>query len=323
MSSPNLFSFATSELSQDAFICWLLSWAAPEHASADRALNSIACALLDRLLELGKVNKPEKYERIEVKKQVHHMDVLVEINGRLAIIIEDKTFTRHHSAQLERYLANVSGQLGRENVAAIYFKTGDQSSYAEVEAAGYAPFRRADLLNVLEQGRKLGVANRIFLDFEDYLRSLEDAIGGFKAKPFEQWDWHCWTGFFIELQKRLGDGDWDYVPNPSGGFVGFWWHWRENKYLQLEEEKLCFKIQVDDNTLRATAWEEWHNALVTAAGFSQLPLQRPARRGSGTWMTVARADGEYRRTKLDGTLDIEGTLEVLRKAEALLDSAIP
>jgi len=25
MSSPNIFSFATSELSQDAFICWFLS----------------------------------------------------------------------------------------------------------------------------------------------------------------------------------------------------------------------------------------------------------------------------------------------------------
>jgi len=27
--TPNLFRFATSELSQDAFICWLASWADP------------------------------------------------------------------------------------------------------------------------------------------------------------------------------------------------------------------------------------------------------------------------------------------------------
>jgi hypothetical protein len=25
--APNLFQFATKELSQDAFICWLLAWA--------------------------------------------------------------------------------------------------------------------------------------------------------------------------------------------------------------------------------------------------------------------------------------------------------
>ena len=31
MTTPNLFKFATSELSQDAFICWLLSWAKKDY----------------------------------------------------------------------------------------------------------------------------------------------------------------------------------------------------------------------------------------------------------------------------------------------------
>jgi hypothetical protein len=35
MSKPNLFSYATSELSQDAFICWLLSRASPEYKDLD------------------------------------------------------------------------------------------------------------------------------------------------------------------------------------------------------------------------------------------------------------------------------------------------
>lgn len=26
MTKPNIFNFATSELSQDAFICWIISW---------------------------------------------------------------------------------------------------------------------------------------------------------------------------------------------------------------------------------------------------------------------------------------------------------
>jgi hypothetical protein len=30
MASPNLFAFATSDLSQDSYICWLASWARPE-----------------------------------------------------------------------------------------------------------------------------------------------------------------------------------------------------------------------------------------------------------------------------------------------------
>ena len=39
MSRPNLFKFATSELSQDAFICWLLSSASPENKEEDAKLH--------------------------------------------------------------------------------------------------------------------------------------------------------------------------------------------------------------------------------------------------------------------------------------------
>ena len=44
-STPNLFSFATSELSQDAFICWLLSWAKSEYAIAGKELHTCALSL--------------------------------------------------------------------------------------------------------------------------------------------------------------------------------------------------------------------------------------------------------------------------------------
>lgn len=322
MSEPNLFRFATSELSQDAFICWLLSWADPSRASTNVALHNTATLLLDRLLAIGKVNKPDAYRQVIVRKQVRHIDVLIEINGQFAIIIEDKTFTKHHSGQLERYLADVHTRFPKENVAAIYLKTGDQSSYAEVENVGYSCFRRSEFLEVLQQGRQLGVASDIFRDFHAYLESIEEAVSSFKTKSLDDWDWNCWTGFFIELQRQLDDGAWDYVANPSGGFMGFWWHWKNTKYLQLEEGKLCFKIEVEDKALQASSWEEWHNVLMTAPKSGDIAVQRPSRRRSGTWMTVAIAEGDYRKTNDQGVLDLDKTLAVLRRAEALLDSAV-
>lgn len=45
MTNPNLFKFATSELSQDAFICWLLSWAEKDYkvgSDKQQALNELA-----------------------------------------------------------------------------------------------------------------------------------------------------------------------------------------------------------------------------------------------------------------------------------------
>lgn len=47
---PNLFHFATSELSQDAFICWLLSWADPKCEANDASLHRLAVVFLGKLL---------------------------------------------------------------------------------------------------------------------------------------------------------------------------------------------------------------------------------------------------------------------------------
>ncbi len=57
MNKPNLFSYATSELSQDAFICWLLAWAHPENKeinSDSPALHACARALIEAFFEKHK-----------------------------------------------------------------------------------------------------------------------------------------------------------------------------------------------------------------------------------------------------------------------------
>ena len=50
VSKQNLFGYATSELSQDAFICWLLSYAIEGGASKDAALHGCAVEFLRKVL---------------------------------------------------------------------------------------------------------------------------------------------------------------------------------------------------------------------------------------------------------------------------------
>jgi len=123
------------------------------------------------------------------------------------------------------------------------------------------------------------------------------------------------------LQKRLGDGHWDYVSNPSGGFMGFWWHWKAEKYLQMEMEQLCFRIVVEDKSEQSTRRNDWHESLIKQSGDSPLVISKPGRFGKGTCMTVAVLDDDYLKTDENGLLDIEETVSVLRQAERLLDSA--
>ena len=75
MNHPNLFSFATSELSQDAFICWLLSWANPKISEPDKELHQCAIAFIKALFKKHKKSVSE-IKDIKIKKQdvqFHHV----------------------------------------------------------------------------------------------------------------------------------------------------------------------------------------------------------------------------------------------------------
>jgi len=69
--------------------------------------------------------------------------------------------------------------------------------------------------------------------------------------------------------------------------MGFWWHWKGNKYLQLEEAELCFKRHTSENEDRRAARQTWHQILMDESRYSGLTLKRPARFGNGNYMTVA------------------------------------
>lgn len=51
---PNLFSHGTSELSQDAFICWLTEWANPIYQEADECLHEAGIDFIRRIYDLHK-----------------------------------------------------------------------------------------------------------------------------------------------------------------------------------------------------------------------------------------------------------------------------
>ncbi len=170
---PNLFDFATSELSQDAFICWLLAWARCKLRANDAALHQTAVLLLNWLLRMHGIDWPTEYETLEIRRQFKGLDILVLANDDIALLIEDKTDTSMHSDQLRRYVDAVRTAYPDRRLAPIYFKTGDQTSYQAVEDAGWKCFLREDLLNALAYGKEKGVENDIFRDFHSRLMQME------------------------------------------------------------------------------------------------------------------------------------------------------
>lgn len=324
---PNLFQFAPSELSQDGFLCWLLSWADAKQKTNDSTLQKVGAELLSSIYRRGTAQAPTDFKNVEIRKQDGGIDILCLIDNDMAVIIEDKIGTKQHSGQLARYKDHVS-KLGyrADKMVAVYVQTGDQSDYREAVQEGYAVFERRDLLGILENADGKAACKRsdILSDFTVYLRQIEDDVLSFNTLPPKDWSRNCWKGFYTELQKQLGDGDWAYVANPSGGFLGFWWHkvW-DNECelkLQIEQEKFCFKVGVPDSKQRHALRDYWHNRIIKECPNHGLRAKRPDRFGSGKHMTVALLDQEFRIADDGGRLDMKQTINVIRSAEAVLDA---
>lgn len=204
MTTPNLFKFATSELSQDAFICWLISWADQDYQAGDdkhKALNKIATSVLALFFKKAGNSLPSRIDKIVVKRQVNNIDVLCIINDIYCVLIEDKVGSLQHSDQLVRYkqfMLNGHAQTFTEDkIIPIYLQTHDQSNYKAVLKDGFYPVTRRDLLDLFnsEQNAALQESD-IYSDYHNYLQSIEEAVQSFKSQPVKEWKKRAWIGFF-------------------------------------------------------------------------------------------------------------------------------
>ena len=192
MASPNLFEFATKELSQDAVICWLIAWADANatEGPTDAGLRQCGREFVDALFatweeDWGKVELGGRI-RTNVQRQEKRIDVLACVDGQYVLLIEDKTDTGAHGDQLDRYRETVLngetvfGDVSDDDLFPIYVKTGNHSltERHHAEDQGYAVFDRTDFLHVLDT---YDGPNSILLDFRDHLRQWQRETDSFRS----------------------------------------------------------------------------------------------------------------------------------------------
>ncbi len=172
---PNLFHFATSELSQDAFICWLVAWGAYGRGDINQPLHQTGVFFLNSLLSLHDLRHHDHYWPLKiVPRYKGGIDILVELfkgypRYQTVLLIEDKVDHNRTEGQLESYLETVGNDYEGWTVAPVFLKTGDEDHDAGIEAAGYKHFRRRELLKVLAYGKRHGVDSDVFNDFHAHL----------------------------------------------------------------------------------------------------------------------------------------------------------
>lgn len=340
---PNIFNYATKELSQDAMICWLLEWSKPEHRSQDESLHNCGVRFVRALLKKHGWNLPREIKEIEIYQQEKRIDILVRINSKRVFLIEDKTDTKDRNDQLlnnyERVIGGHTqfGKVAEENLSPIYLKTGNQSLADDrriEQVRNYKVFNRADFLNVLNgyEGR-----NHILVDFRQHLQGWEDETNSYAewTRDNERECWHAWEGLYRHLECKLFDSTqrwngWGYVPNQSGGFLGFWWQPSGvddyELYFQIEaypegKARLCFKVDAEGKSgeeQERLKWC-WHERVMATGGER---VERPGMMRRGNHITVAWWREDWLAFGEDGKLDISNTVENLKQAESVLKRAI-
>ncbi len=310
----NLFYYATKELSQDAFICWLCSYALAGSDPND-ALRECALEMIKVFMEDNKspdsINKSDiLLESIE--KQVGNIDVLLTVRYRgdlYKIIIEDKVYSAEHDNQLERYVSQTNDKDSSVKVIGVYFKTGFQSDYSNVIKADYRIINRLQIIKILEPYVD-DSKSEVLADYYNYWSQFDEISKRYRVAPLSEWDWRGVNGFYENLKEVIHEynaeywSGFGYVPNPSGGFWGLWYGPNSDRvvyndeefvlYLQTEipwnsttnqyDYKICLKLEVDKNNNTKEQAVEFRDRIIELS--REYGFERPNKIRYGGHMTI-------------------------------------
>lgn len=342
MKQPNLFEFATSELSQDAFLCYLLSFFKEEYYK-DFPLEYKFSREFSKFL-LKKVSLDIEVNSVEIKKQYKNIDVLIIINDKYHLIIEDKTDTIERFEQIKSYVEELGKEIPKENIKGIYFKTGDESleNYRNKE---YPYVNREMIINLFE---KYKGDNLIFNDFLNNLQDIQNKRDKYLNIHPKKFGWCETIGFYNALDKEFDKlkeenvfpkdiiFNWGYTPNQNGGFMCYYFQdvvnlVGESFYLQIEKikvkgskekqkRKTCWtekEVPYSDITLVLKRCSKNKNIKISynvlelfkrqfKNKFDDKKMLKPNKFSSGTWMTQVLIN-DYISLNEKATIDIKET----------------
>ncbi len=218
-SVPNLFDYATSELSQDAFLLWLLNWANPFDQQKivlnyeQKCLHEAAQGFVRMLLDM-----PTDWPINSVKcyKQKYNIDVLAVVNGKYALIIEDKTDTKEHGKQIATYTEALENDENFKELKqrCVYYKSGNESRHSieklskfysdpELEISLKTVLRK-DVIDLFTPYVNT-IKDSIFVDYFNHLQKIENLTNSYMTKPVAKWGSRAWQGFYLALEKCLNE----------------------------------------------------------------------------------------------------------------------
>lgn len=331
---PNIFSIATSELSQDAFLTWFMLWADSSYRSVNPYLHEQAHRFIRWLHERAGVQLPP-YTCVALKRQFKRSDVFVTLSsvGQLDhhILIEDKTFTRDSNDQINRYIKAVraAGIVGV--VVPVYLKSWLEEPQEIVP--GLARIYLPDLASFVEAIDLKRANSEILSNWSEHILARHASTECYKEYPVNMWQWDQWHGFFNALTHHpfilpLEPG-FGYVPNQSGGFIGCWMGWEEHPevdqtYLQIDaypekSVRMTFRLGAKSgNKVSGAQAHAMFDAISKLSKGHGCRVKPSMRFQPGKSSCFAILDEHIIAERFEGMPDMEQAVQTVLKSHALL-----
>ena len=321
---PNLFDYATHELSQDAVLIWLIRYA-DQQFQEDVELHNVAQNFLRMLLSESDVT----VKTVECWKQWEDIDITVKINDSIGLIIEDKVGAHLHGDQLRRYRQSATKWAKDENLTLhfVYLNTENPNTddRKNVLEENYSLITRSDVIKVLNEYQG---ENVILLDYRERLVNFEAETLAFLSAPYTKWSDRAWQGFYDWIHSIRPNSTWMLLNNMGGSFWSTWWGNHEgwfndevSLYAQIDQGRFTFKMYCESDTNREWGYKLRDELEHIAEELGVKEIRRPARmsfKGCATMLLVVEPE-DYLGT---GIVDFEKVKRRFEVYEEMISKCI-
>ena len=241
----NLFNYATSELSQDAFLRWLFE----SYKCENKSIAEAAHALLGKMTGIKNL-KCGTVSELRTDRQVKHTDVVVDFkhNGeRHILVIEDKTFSTPHDDQFKRYqkeIRDVYADVKESCFFYAYYKTylGSPKESAEAIACGWKPLFLDEICSFFYQYPYTDCL--IFDQYREHIFELKRRMENYPNISIAEWKESGKIMFHAYITKELfsfvNDRNDVLEPPSTAGWHSYCSLWVE----RIRQDNIKFSLEI-------------------------------------------------------------------------------
>lgn len=269
----NIFKYAPSELSQDAVICWILSF----YNVKNSKLYHLAKELLSSFVKLDAEDN-----KIEIKQQFYKTDILIHLpNTKKVVIIEDKTYTSEHDEQIAKYVEKISNSNKYKEckIYVVYFKTGFyydndklvEYKYQNNKDSKFEEFKSIhgeDFLKILQNYTKVDTTLDMYIEYLENLINWYEPHGKFYNTDNENfWEWNVSKEYIAQyklMREIFPENTWNKEDKEEKYMIysgsSFGRPWTEMKILKGDTHSIFWRIDTDkEGPYLSLRYYDWYN----------------------------------------------------------------